>query len=356
MNNKLISLAELGWKPVLQQQLSLADIEQGFAARVDRVHRDNVHVACEQGERIVPVSGVLKTADPEARVTTGDWLWLEHDTYRPIRILERMNCLKRTAAGTSAQTQLIAANIDSLFIVTSCNQDFNLSRLERYLSLALAAHIPAIIVLTKTDLCAEKETADYFTQAQQLLHEVPVISINALHEDIPSRFAAWTGIGQTIAFIGSSGVGKSTLTNALLTSQVQSTQGIREDDAKGRHTTTERSMFRITAGGWVLDTPGMRELRLGDDREGVAALFDDIEALMMQCRFSNCHHESDSGCAVQAALDNGELEHRRWQNFLKLQKETQRANMTKHQRHKKAQQWGKNISKLTRQIKKEKAR
>lgn len=349
---KKTSLVDLGWRPALQQQLTFEEWDSGFPARVDSVFRDRVHVSSEDADFSVLLTGVLDVDDPVQRVTTGDWLWVERDTHRPLKRLERMNVLTRTAAGTDAKTQIIAANIDTLFIVSSCNQDFNLSRIERYLSLVMAAHIPAVIVLTKADLTDRAD--DYVAQAQKIHREVPVFKLNALSKDVTRDFACWTGRGQTIAFLGSSGVGKSTLTNSLLGHDVQQTQGIREDDAKGRHTTTDRSMHRIEGGGWVLDTPGMRELRLNDDRAGVSELFDDIEALMRQCHFHNCQHQGDKGCAVQAALVAGDLDTRRWHNYLKLHEEAIEAGLTKQERKKAREQWGKDISKLTREYKKRK--
>lgn len=350
MNTKTLSLAELGWRPMLQQQLSFEELDTGFSARVDAVFRDRVHVLSETGEHSVPMIGCLDTEDPEQRATVGDWLWLAHDTHRPLKLFERNTLLKRTAAGTDPKAQLIAANIDTLFVVSSCNQDFNVSRLERYLALILAAHIPAVIVLTKADQTDDVDT--YRDQAAAIHRDVPVIAVNALASEILETFAQWTGQGQTIAFIGSSGVGKSTLTNTLLGLAVQDTGGIREDDAKGRHTTTGRSLHRMPDGGWVLDTPGMRELRLNDDTEGVSELFEDIEALMLNCKFSNCHHEGDRGCAIEQAIENEQLDERRWRSYQKLQREAEYASRTKAERMKKQQQFGKDIAKFQRQKKK----
>lgn len=350
MNTKNHSLAALGWRPMLQQQLSFEELESGFAARVDAVFRDRVHVLSELGEWSVPLIGCLDTDDPQQRATVGDWLWLEHGTQRPLKLFERNTLLKRTAAGTDPKAQLIAANIDTVFIVSSCNQDFNLSRFERYLSLVLAAHIPAAIVLTKADQSTDVD--DYIEQASRIHRDVPVFAVNALDDTMMDAFAQWTGTGQTIAFVGSSGVGKSTLTNALLGDVVQDTGGIREDDAKGRHTTTGRSLHPMPSGGWVLDTPGMRELKLNDDTDGVAELFEDIETLMLQCRFSNCHHDGDKGCAVEQAIENEQLDERRWRSYLKLQREAEFASRTKAERMKKQQQFGKDIAKFQRQKKK----
>ncbi len=350
MSNQKFTLPELGWRPFLQQQVTLEELETGFAARVDAVYRDQLHISTTTGGRQIGLSGTMAAKDTEFRPTTGDWLWMEQGTDRPLRLLDRINLLQRTAAGTNAYTQLIAANIDTLFIVSSCNKDFNLSRLERYLSLVMAADITSVILLTKADLT---DNADqYIEQAQRLHRDVPVLKVDALQGDIPKLLSPWTGTGQTIAFLGSSGVGKSTLTNALLGQQRQATQGIREDDAKGRHTTTDRCMFRIPDGGWVLDTPGMRELRLNDDAAGVSALFSDIEELMTGCKFNNCRHSGDRGCAVEAAIESGNLELRRWQSYRKLQAEADQASQTKFERKKAREKWGKDISRHIRQYKK----
>jgi ribosome biogenesis GTPase / thiamine phosphate phosphatase len=338
---KKMTLAELGWRPMLQQQISLEELEIGFAVRVSAVYRDRIQVKSIDNEFSLPIAGLLASEDPLERPTTGDWLWLENQTNKVIKLFERLNLLQRTAAGSEAKSQLIAANIDTLFIVSSCNQDFNVSRIERYLSLVLAAHIPAVIVLTKTDLCDEID--HYVEQAQAIHHDVPVITVNALADDIQQAFKYWTTVGQTIAFLGSSGVGKSTLTNALLGQAIQQTAGIRDDDDKGRHTTTQRSLFAMPKGGWVLDTPGMRELRLNDDLGGVAEVFDDIEALQAQCKYNNCHHEHDQGCAIQAALISGDLSLRRWQNYQKLHREALRARQSKFEQHQHGKKFGKEI-------------
>jgi len=350
LNTKFFTLSELGWRPALQQQLSFEELETGHAARVNAVYRDRILVTTEQGELSLPIFGLLDSDDSEQRVTTGDWIWLDRETNQPLKLFDRLNVLKRTAAGTEPKTQLIAANLDTLFVVSSCNQDFNVSRIERYLSLVMAAHIPAVIVLTKADLCDDVES--YIEQAQKIHRDVPVITLNALDSNVQMQLASYTKTGQTVAFLGSSGVGKSTLTNSLLGKQIQDTGGIREDDAKGRHTTTDRSMHRIESGGWVLDTPGMRELRLNDDAEGVSELFSDIEALMLNCRFNNCHHDGDIGCAVHEAIESGELDGRRWNNYQKLQHEAELAGQTKAERKKAAEKWGKEISKFARQHKK----
>ena len=215
--------------------------------------------------------------------------------------------------------QAIAANLDTLLVVTSCNDDFNLARLERYFTVARHGQVEPVIVLTKADLCADVEA--FVAQTRSIARDIAVLPMNATARAEADTLAPWLGRGQTVAFVGSSGVGKSTLVNTLLASDVQATSGIREHDAKGRHTTTSRQMFALPSGAWVIDTPGMRELKLGAMEDAVSAVFDDIEALTRDCRFRDCRHRDDAGCALQAAVAAGRLDERRLDSYLKLLRE-----------------------------------
>jgi ribosome biogenesis GTPase len=342
------SLAKLGWRPLLQQQLSFEDLDNGIVARVINVQRDELTALSEQGELKLPLRIFSGAEDPEYRTTVGDWIWVNHQ-YTQGRTLDRLSHLKRTAAGSNPKPQSIAANIDTIFLVSSCNDDFKAAKLERFLALILDAHIPAVIVLTKADLATETES--YVDAAKSIHREVPVILVDAHSENVVDVFAPWLGVGQAIAFIGASGVGKSTLTNTILRETVQDTQSIREDDAKGRHTTTDRSMHLAPSGAWVMDTPGMRALKLPDISEGISELFDDIEQLMQRCKFSNCRHEADAGCAVQAAINDEALSLRRWNSYLKLQREAAFSASNKWQQREKSKQFGKMIKSHLKEIK-----
>jgi ribosome biogenesis GTPase len=203
--------------------------------------------------------------------------------------------------------------------VCSLNHDFNLSRIERYLALINESDVEPVIVLTKADLCDDAD--ELKAQVQKLDPLLMVESVNGLDESSVTKLMSWCGEGQTVAFIGSSGVGKSTLVNTLLGEQEQATGGIREDDSKGRHTTTSRSIHLLPSGAILMDTPGMREIQLADSEAGVSETFADIEALAESCRFNDCQHQTEPGCAVQAAIEGGSLELRRFTNYQKLLRE-----------------------------------
>ncbi|MFC3853461.1 ribosome small subunit-dependent GTPase A [Salinispirillum marinum] len=317
---KLISLAQLGWRPIFQQTLTLEQLEDGQVARVLGVDRERLLLQTEQVQWHEPAQKRWLSLPMDERPTVGDWVWLKPDTPGTLTLLPRQSLLQRVASGTNPKPQLLAANVDTVFIVSSCNADFNKARLERYLALALDSGVMPVIVLTKADLT---DQVDHYRETAQSLHaSTPVVLLNALDEQAAITLQPWTSEGQTVALLGSSGVGKTTLTNRLLGDQRFNTAAIREDDAKGRHTTTARQMVRIPDGGWIVDTPGMRELRLGDASEGVDRVFDDIVELARLCRFKDCNHQGDEGCALSAAIDRGELEPDRVRRFLKLKRET----------------------------------
>jgi ribosome biogenesis GTPase / thiamine phosphate phosphatase len=330
------ALDQLGWSALYSQQLSLEDLSAGYPARVSNVQRNLTTVLCERGALDVVVPPRLASAD--AAIAVGDWLLIEHEAPRVLRVLERRSLLTRMAAGIEQRTQAIAANLDTLFIVTSCNDDFNLSRLERYFTVAKHTQVEAVVVLTKADLCADAET--FVAQARSIARDVAVLALNATSHQEAAALAPWLARGQTVAFVGSSGVGKSTLVNTLLVGEVQPTSGIREHDAKGRHTTTSRQMFALPSGAWVIDTPGMRELKLGAIVAAVSAVFDDIETLARDCRFRDCRHHDDAGCALQGAVAAGRLDARRLESYRKLVREAERASQSVRERRASERRWG----------------
>ncbi|WP_298039526.1 ribosome small subunit-dependent GTPase A [uncultured Desulfuromonas sp.] len=335
------SLPGLGWSHFFQQQLCLEEWEATSPARVFAVHRSTIEVAGENGRRTITLPGHWHLRDSQALPTVGDWLLLDASSGQPQRMLERKSLFRRKAAGGEAKVQSMAANVDTLFVVTSCNRDFNPSRLERYLALALEAKVEPVLVLTKADLA--DDVSDYRRQAMGLNPDMAVETVNALDPDSVASLLSWCGTGQTVALTGSSGVGKSTLINTLCGAPAQATGAIREDDAKGRHTTTSRTVHFLPEGGLLIDSPGIRELQLSACEDGVSSLFGDIEELAQSCRFNDCRHGGEDGCAVTAAVSWGDLDPRRLANYQKLMAEQERNAETIADRRRRERDFGKMV-------------
>jgi ribosome biogenesis GTPase len=306
-------LADFGWSPFFQSQLQADEPAQARPARVTAVHRGRLQL---QGPGLD--LGIPSLPQP---VAVGDWLLLDADTQRVSRLLERKSLFKRMAAGTGHELQLIAANVDTVFVVTSYNQDFNVARLERYVALAREAEVTPVIVLTKSDLAPAPE--DFVRAAGKVRAGILVEALNALEPGDVARLAPWCERGQTVALLGSSGVGKSTLAGTLA-GRALATQPVREHDDRGRHTTTRRELFRLPAGGWLLDTPGMRELQLTDVGAGLADVFAEIDEAATRCRFGDCRHVSEPGCAVIESVECGRIDAERLRRWRKLVAENAR--------------------------------
>lgn len=329
-----LTRADLGWSAFYISQLEIEEFETATPARVSAVHRTQIAALTETG----PISLSLEPGMSSGEIAVGDWMLCDPEAARMIRRLDRQSTLQRGSDYHHGDRQLIAANIDTLFITTSCNADFNVARLERYLALAHDAEITPIIVLTKADQTEDPD--DYTVQAQALGRNLSVVTLDALHGDVAGVLAPWIGNGQTVALAGSSGVGKTTLANAL-TGENAATQAIREDDARGRHTTTKRSLHHLPTGGWLIDTPGMRGLGVADVAAGIAATFPEISEVEGNCRFRNCEHISEPGCAIQAAITAGEIDPERLKRYQKLVREDTQATETIAQAHSRGRKFGK---------------
>ena len=314
------SLAGLGWSAFFLSQLDLTELSL-TPARIAEVHRTRAVALTAAGAiDLLPPSQLSM-----AEFAVGDWVLAEAG--RILRRLERRSHLARRAAGTGAERQSIAANVDTLFIVTSCNAEFSERRLERYLALAAEAGTEAVVVLTKAD---QADPAPFVQATERLARGLLAVPLDARAPG--AALADWCRTGRTVALVGSSGVGKTTLTNAL-TGASDATAGIREDDAKGRHTTTSRALRALPGGGWVLDTPGMRALRLADSADGIDATFGEIADLAPHCRFRDCAHDGEPGCAVEAAIAEGSLDAERLRRWHKLRQEDRHNSETLAEAH-----------------------
>lgn len=294
------------------------------AGRVISQEKGIYRIICAAGEQNAAVSGKFRYAAATVSdfPAVGDFIMLtpgENGGQAVIHaILSRKSAFTRMAAGTAQNEQIVAANVDIVFICMSLNNDFNLRRLERYLAVAWDSGASPVIVMTKADLCAD--LAEKCAAVEAVAAGIDILVTSSLEDDGVNAVLPYIEDGRTIAFIGSSGVGKSTLINRLIGEERLVTNGLRNDD-KGRHTTTHRELILLPGGGMVIDTPGMRELGMWDSAEGVEKTFSDIEELASRCRFSDCKHYSEPGCAIRAAIENGELDKARLESYRKLKTE-----------------------------------
>lgn len=305
--------------------------EGSFPARVIRDHRGYFRVHTAKGELIATTAGRLKHHAQHASdlPAVGDFVALKevreegHQHGRGViqAVLPRLTAFKRKAAGHLTEEQMVAANIDTVFIVCGLDSDYSPRRVERYLILARESGARAVVLLNKSDKCADVSKS--LSEVSVVAGDSPVHLIAAKPRIGLEALLPYLGKGHTIAFLGSSGAGKSTLINALLGEERQATREVREADSKGRHTTTERQMFQLAGGALAIDTPGMRELQLWSSADDIAGAFADIEALAERCRFRDCTHQTEPLCAVRAAAESGRLDAERFSHFAKLRGEAE---------------------------------
>jgi ribosome biogenesis GTPase len=302
-------------------------------------------VIAESGELLV--NRPLNRSENNLQLAVGDWVALEYtedSQWSCIKfVLTRKTKFSRAAAGIEVKEQIVAANVDTVFLTQSLNRDFNMKRLERYLIAAWESGAVPVVVLTKADCCenvADKISAVYVTAPGVEVYAISCVTGEGI-EELKKYFMK----GKTVALLGSSGVGKSTLVNTLAGKELLKTQEIRNDD-RGKHTTTHRELLLLPEGGLVLDTPGMRSLSLWEADSGMEAMFGDVEELTKMCRFSDCKHLTEPGCAVREAIETGRLEMKRWESWLKLQKELAHLEAKKEGKLRFLdKQWGRQIAK-----------
>lgn len=328
-NRNLSHLNEWGWSyhwlSVLETYEAQRELpETTIAARVVGEHRDSFEVLMPHGRVRADAKGRLRKKG-QTWPAVGDWVLIDaRDANQPLieDVLERKTILKRMAAGESGDVQVLATNIDVVFVATSLNQDFNPRKIERFIVAARESGARVVLLLTKSDL-GEISADDARDEMHQRLGDFLIISTSAKDGVGIDRVRAEVPHGTTAVFLGASGVGKSSLVNSLFGADVQSVSGIRTDDDKGRHTTTGRHSHVIPGAGAVIDTPGIRELQLTDLTTSLEEEFTEIEEIALRCKFTNCRHEGEKGCAIQTALDTGQLDADRLFSYRKLKAEAE---------------------------------
>jgi len=321
----MINLADYGWTAALAAAFEACAGAGLVPARVVRQSRDRSTLIMAAGESAGEVSGRFRhqAIGPSDFPAVGDWA-----AVRPVErgpslieaILPRRSAFTRKAAGEAVEAQIVAANVDTVFLVSGLDGDFNLRRIERYLTTAWSSGAEPVIILNKADLTPDLEAV--IAAAAGVAPGVPIVAARALTEGGLEGLTPFLSAGKTVAFLGSSGVGKSTMINRLIGRERFRTGAMSDAAAgRGRHTTTERELVRLPGGALLIDTPGMRELGLWADDNGLDRTFDEIEALAARCRFPDCGHEHEPGCAVTAAVESGVLDAGRWQSYLKLRRE-----------------------------------
>ncbi|MGP1374801.1 MAG: ribosome small subunit-dependent GTPase A [Almyronema sp.] len=318
-----MTLQQFGWCDRFAQAFN-AIAPAGFAVgRVLVEQRQRYQLWTENGEVAAVVSGKFRHEATQASdfPAVGDWVVIQPEVVPALiqAVLPRASQFARKVAGSQTAAQVIAANIDTVFIVCGLDGDFNLRRIERYLTLIWQSGANPVILLNKIDVCDRLELK--LAAVEAIAFGVPVIGLSALQNQGLEALNPFLLPGKTIALIGSSGVGKSTLTNQLLGHTAQATQAVRLDDSRGRHTTTQRQLWQLPSGALLIDTPGLREVQLWSTADSVQETFADIEAIAADCHFRDCHHQQEPGCAVQQALAAGTLEQHRLASYQKLQRE-----------------------------------
>lgn len=344
----MIDIENYGWQPSL-----LSEGADGTPARITAVHRERYELACSHGT----VFGKLKTAiyydQGEEFPTVGDFVLMQYEASGDsviIKTLPRRSFFSRRDPTPGRGEQAVAANFNTVFIMTSLNKDFNVGRLERYLTLAWQSGAEPVVVLTKADLSDDYEAQ--IAAVEEIAVGILVIAVSVITGQGLENLDLYLQPKKTVVFLGSSGVGKSSLLNALAGENLMDVKAIREDDSRGRHTTTHRQLFMLPSGAMVIDTPGMRELGMWDVSSGLSKAFSDVEEILLRgCKFNDCRHQTEPGCAVKSAIENGNLSVDRWQSYLKLKHEAKYNDdrngfmREKQARNKSIAMWSKNMKK-----------
>lgn len=347
----MLNLVDYGFSNVYQEQIYDPNL---IPARITAVHKERYEIVSKHGVSHARLkTSVYYNMTTEVFPTTGDFVLVQHNPAGDsviAKTLKRQTYFSRLDPDPGRGEQAVAANFDYVFIMQSLNHDFNLKRLERYLTLAWESGALPVVILTKADLVDEYDSR--LGEVSLVAAGVDVAIVSATTGYGLADLEEYVKPGKTVVFLGSSGVGKSSLVNALAGEDLMAVNTIREDDSRGRHTTTHRQLIMLPSGAMIIDTPGMRELGMWSVGSGLAEAFADVEEYLGQCRFSDCKHQTEPGCAILTALENGELPRERWQSYLRLQKEA-KYSADKEAAMREKQEWAKSIAKFSKQRKKD---